>query len=261
MSDESVKKEGYVYVLKNELFPGLLKIGKTSQLPEDRAKNFDTGLPKPWTVICAVKLKNYEELEKTLHSLFTFRRLNSSREFFYFSYEESPKKKKGKKGKENKEQELEDIVKLFRFFSESKEYAIRDATDQIAGDVRDFEESDKEKKIAQDKIKNGAKFRLKGQKEATITYVKEKDGFLFGNDIASIKRPNLSKSASQAPDKLYDLLISEGKIGEDGILKIAGEIIPIAFMSRYTGMIIAQSKNWKEYWVDENRRTIKSYLG
>jgi hypothetical protein len=66
--------------MENPLFPGLLKIGQTSNTPEERAKNFDTGLPKPWTVVCAVQLQEYKELERTLHNLFAFRQLKKERE-------------------------------------------------------------------------------------------------------------------------------------------------------------------------------------
>jgi hypothetical protein len=58
---------GYVYVIENKAFPGILKIGKTSKTPAERAKNFDTPLPESLNVICDVGLQEYTLLEKTLH--------------------------------------------------------------------------------------------------------------------------------------------------------------------------------------------------
>ena len=42
---------GFIYVLTNESMPNLLKVGLTSHLPEDRAKQlFNTAIPNPFVV-------------------------------------------------------------------------------------------------------------------------------------------------------------------------------------------------------------------
>ena len=42
---------GFIYVLTNESMPNLLKVGLTSHLPEDRAKQlFNTAIPSPFVV-------------------------------------------------------------------------------------------------------------------------------------------------------------------------------------------------------------------
>lgn len=62
--------EGYVYIMKNEAFGDLLKIGKTSSHPEKRAKELSshTGSPYPFKVVFFDKFDRYSELERMIHN-------------------------------------------------------------------------------------------------------------------------------------------------------------------------------------------------
>ncbi len=73
-----------VYVLTNPAMPGLVKIGKTTQLEvEERMKQlYSTGVPIPFDCAFACKVKDASEVEKALHLAFGMTRLNPNREFF-----------------------------------------------------------------------------------------------------------------------------------------------------------------------------------
>ncbi|WP_141351571.1 GIY-YIG nuclease family protein [Zoogloea ramigera] len=76
-----------IYVLKNEVMPGLVKIGLTTDSVESRIASLSTatGVPLPFECHFAAEIPdgvNLEKLEKTLHQLFAERRINPKREFF-----------------------------------------------------------------------------------------------------------------------------------------------------------------------------------
>jgi T5orf172 domain len=73
-----------VYVLTNAAMPGLVKIGKTTQLEvEERMKQlYGTGVPVPFDCAFACKVKDASEVEKALHFAFGNGRINPNREFF-----------------------------------------------------------------------------------------------------------------------------------------------------------------------------------
>lgn len=73
-----------VYVLTNPAMPGLVKIGKKTQLEvEDRMKQlYSTGIPVPFDCAFACKVKDASEVEKALHFAFGNVRINPNREFF-----------------------------------------------------------------------------------------------------------------------------------------------------------------------------------
>jgi T5orf172 domain len=73
-----------VYVLTNPAMPGLVKIGKTTQLEvEDRMKQlYGTGVPIPFDCAFACQVKDTSEVEKALHFAFGVHRVNPNREFF-----------------------------------------------------------------------------------------------------------------------------------------------------------------------------------
>lgn len=73
-----------VYVLTNPAMPGLVKIGKTTQLEvEDRMKQlYGTGVPVPFDCAFACQVKDATEVEKALHFAFGNGRINPNREFF-----------------------------------------------------------------------------------------------------------------------------------------------------------------------------------
>ena len=73
-----------VYVLTNPAMPGLVKIGKTSQLEtEGRMRQlYGTGVPVPFDCAFACQVKDAHEVEKALHFAFGNTRVNPNREFF-----------------------------------------------------------------------------------------------------------------------------------------------------------------------------------
>ena len=73
-----------VYVLTNPAMPGLVKIGKTTQLEVDeRMKQlYGTGVPVPFDCAFACQVKDATEVEKALHFAFGNGRINPNREFF-----------------------------------------------------------------------------------------------------------------------------------------------------------------------------------
>jgi T5orf172 domain len=81
-----VLKNGYqiVYVLTNPAMPGLVKIGKTTNLEiEVRMRHlYGTGVPVPFDCAFACQVKDAHEVEKALHFAFGNTRINPNREFF-----------------------------------------------------------------------------------------------------------------------------------------------------------------------------------
>lgn len=73
-----------VYVLTNPAMPGIVKIGKTTQLEVgDRMKQlYSTGVPVPFDCAFACQVKDATEVEKALHTAFGMTRINPNREFF-----------------------------------------------------------------------------------------------------------------------------------------------------------------------------------
>lgn len=79
---------GYVYVLENDSFPGLLKIGFTRKDPAARARELSaTGIPDPYVVLIAWMFDHPEAIERAVHQNLEMRglRYNKSREFFRVS--------------------------------------------------------------------------------------------------------------------------------------------------------------------------------
>jgi len=232
---------GYVYVMENEMFPGLLKIGRTSNTPEERAKNFDTGLPKPWTVVCAVQLRNPKLLERTLHNLFAFRRLKKDREFFHFSYEDDSEKR--------------DIETLFGFFTKAAAYEIVDATDEIEGEVEYYE----------NKPDNNSIYILKKNGETIVraTLDSENNEFVFDRNVSGVKEPNFTDnngSALNSAKRLYNAFVVGGEINQDGVFLLENKRVPVAKMSRYTVVLLNASVDWTKYWQDEVGIKFKNVL-
>jgi T5orf172 domain len=79
-------KNGYqiVYVLTNPAMPGLVKIGKTTNLEiEVRLRQlYGTGVPVPFDCAFACQVKDAHEVERALHFAFGNIRINPNREFF-----------------------------------------------------------------------------------------------------------------------------------------------------------------------------------
>jgi hypothetical protein len=75
---------GFIYILLNRALPGLVKIGKTTKLPEKRAAELSTssGVPLPYQVYYAVRVSDCHEAEKIIHKGLAEFRDNLAREFF-----------------------------------------------------------------------------------------------------------------------------------------------------------------------------------
>jgi len=73
-----------VYVLTNPAMPGLTKIGYTDSIDAAVriAQLYTTGVPFPFKLEFAAKVKNADEVEKALHRAFAPNRVNPKREFF-----------------------------------------------------------------------------------------------------------------------------------------------------------------------------------
>ncbi|KFI27751.1 hypothetical protein CN97_00850 [Haematobacter massiliensis] len=75
--------KGYVYILSNPSMPGLVKIGKTTRTVEGRAQElYQTGVPTPFVVEHYQFTPDCSELERTMHSALSDRRVGLGREFF-----------------------------------------------------------------------------------------------------------------------------------------------------------------------------------
>ena len=80
------KNKGYVYVLMNPSYSDIVKVGKTTKNPEERAKELSsvTGIATPFVVVYKRLFKNCHAAEKIVHDILTERgyRVNDMREFF-----------------------------------------------------------------------------------------------------------------------------------------------------------------------------------
>ena len=72
-----------VYLLTNPTMPGLVKIGRTTDL-ETRLRSLSThsGVPVPFECFYACEVANSTKVEKALHDAFGDHRINPKREFF-----------------------------------------------------------------------------------------------------------------------------------------------------------------------------------
>lgn len=81
--------EGYVYVLSNPSMPDLLKIGKTTRDPSQRANElYQTGVPTPFVVEREFFTPDCNVLEALAHKRFDKVRVSQSREFFNASFDD-----------------------------------------------------------------------------------------------------------------------------------------------------------------------------
>jgi hypothetical protein len=85
MTSTDNKKSTIIYVLTNSAMPGLVKIGKTTNLKKRiRDLSSPSGVPVSFELeyACQVKNSKCDEIEKALHTAFKPQRLNTGREFF-----------------------------------------------------------------------------------------------------------------------------------------------------------------------------------
>lgn len=78
---------GFIYVLSNDAFPNLLKIGKSSKDPTtDRIQELNsTGVPTPFNCEYYIFSENFNEIELAVHKRLSDLRYNPNREFFRIS--------------------------------------------------------------------------------------------------------------------------------------------------------------------------------
>lgn len=84
---------GFVYILLNPAVPGYVKIGKTTQTPEDRAEELSgaTGVPMPFVVAYDAVFADCDRAEEYVHALLQARGVQRTpnREFFALSLREA----------------------------------------------------------------------------------------------------------------------------------------------------------------------------
>lgn len=83
-SEQQKEDYGFVYILKNESMPGLIKIGITDNTKERLRTLNNTSVPLPFeaSFVCKVKKKDMKRIEDALHKAFAPDRVNPKREFF-----------------------------------------------------------------------------------------------------------------------------------------------------------------------------------
>jgi asparagine synthetase B (glutamine-hydrolysing) len=73
----------FVYIMSNQAYPNIYKIGWTSSLPEERAEELTgTGHLHPFKVEFSKKFNNAEQIEQQCHDYFKKNRVANNREFF-----------------------------------------------------------------------------------------------------------------------------------------------------------------------------------
>lgn len=76
--------EGVIYILINPSMPSLVKIGKTTRVPEERAIELSgtSGVPTKFFVAYEVSVSDCDAAEKDIHNRLSNFRVNDGREFF-----------------------------------------------------------------------------------------------------------------------------------------------------------------------------------
>lgn len=90
MNAASPMAKGFVYILSNTAFPGLLKIGFTRKVPSERAAELDTtGVPSPFVVEYYCLVEGDSQLESAVHRVMAGARHRGDREFFRIDVREA----------------------------------------------------------------------------------------------------------------------------------------------------------------------------
>lgn len=77
---------GFVYIMKNESFPNLYKIGHTQKNPHQRAIELsNTSSPYDFEVLAYASTECPHDYELAFHSTFKEKRVNDKREYFNLS--------------------------------------------------------------------------------------------------------------------------------------------------------------------------------
>jgi DNA-binding MarR family transcriptional regulator len=77
-------QSGYIYVLANSTTDGIVKIGKTRQNPDARARalSSSSGVPAPFIVVYRAYFEDCDKAERFVHSKLETFRVSNNREFF-----------------------------------------------------------------------------------------------------------------------------------------------------------------------------------
>ena len=80
----AVRALEYVYVLVNKSVPNMVKIGMTTNTPDERARQISsaTGVATPWIPVYSYKCYRSDLLEEEVHNHFKEHRVNANREMF-----------------------------------------------------------------------------------------------------------------------------------------------------------------------------------
>ena len=74
---------GFIYVLSNPAMPGMVKVGYTTALAEDRNKELNsTDVPLPYAVEFGAQTSFPEEVKARAHQMLDWQRVSKDREFF-----------------------------------------------------------------------------------------------------------------------------------------------------------------------------------
>jgi hypothetical protein len=80
----AVRAPEYVYVLVNKSVPNMVKIGMTTNTPDQRARQISaaTGVVTPWIPVYSFACYRSDLLEEEVHQHFHYCRVNTHREMF-----------------------------------------------------------------------------------------------------------------------------------------------------------------------------------
>lgn len=79
----------HVYVLTNAAMPGIVKIGRSGNVPQRvRSLSSHSGVPVPFEIELAIKVTDAKRVEAALHGVLQGSRLNPKREFFEVDVED-----------------------------------------------------------------------------------------------------------------------------------------------------------------------------
>lgn len=100
METNTQNTKGIIYIFTNESMPGLIKIGKTTNIKQ-RLQDLDTtGVPTPFKLHYAVEVDGYDQKEKLIHQGYAKDRVRPNREFFRIEPENATAILKALGGKE-----------------------------------------------------------------------------------------------------------------------------------------------------------------
>jgi len=75
---------GFIYILKNNSMPNLVKIGYTDATPKERLQSINaaTGVPEKFSIIYERKIESAQKIESKIHTTLHKFRFKTNKEFF-----------------------------------------------------------------------------------------------------------------------------------------------------------------------------------